>query len=256
MPKSLLLFAFSLAVVGLTSPAGAQTLPPAVPAGGGAAVSAVGGLSASSSTSGVTLGGAFTFDFNDRLALEATGTWLDRGAGSDALHLNIGLLVNLLPAGSRAVPYVAVGGGLYRASFDLGNNRFFGTMDSQYPAGTQMVPIQGTTGYGMMGGGYYGPAGMMGSWNPGTQGFWPGPTFTLDQMPMFYANRLGPMAVPEGGTWSMRSFTDPAITIGGGLSANLTEHLFVRPDARALVVFGDGDSYTVGLMSFSFGYRF
>ena len=256
MPKSLLLFAFSLVVVSLTSPAGAQTLPPAVPAGGSATLSAVGGLSASSSTNGVTLGGAFTFDFNDRLALEATGTWLDRGPGSDALHLNVGLLLNLLPAGSRAVPYVAVGGGLYRASFDLGNSRFFGMMGSQYPAGTQMVPLQEMAGYGVMGGGYYGPAGMMGSWNPDTQGSWPGPTFTLDQMPMFYANRLGAMTVPENRMWGMRSFTDPAITIGGGLNANLTERLFLRPDARALVVFGNGDSYTIGLLSFSFGYRF
>jgi len=222
----------------------------------GAAVSVVGGLSSGSSTSGAALGGAFTFDFNDRLALEATGTWLDRGAGADAFHLNVGLLVNLLPAGSRAVPYVAVGGGLYHASFDLGDDRFFGLMGSQYPYGTPMVPIEGTPGYGMMGGGYYGPAGMMGGWNPGSQGVWPGQTFDLDSMPMFYASRLGPMTVPQNGMWGTRSFTDPAFTIGGGIDANLTRRLFVRPDARALVVFGHGGSYTVGLLSFSFGYRF
>jgi len=247
---------FAVMMLALTSGAAAQVALPAATASPGAAVSVVGGLSAGSSASGAALGGAFTFDFNDRLALEATGTWLDRGVGSDALHMNVGLLVNLLPAGSRAVPYVAVGGGFYRASFDLDNNRFFGMMDSQYPAGTPMVPLQGMAGYGMMGGGYYGPSGTMGSWNPGTQGAWPGATFTLDQMPMFYADRLGPMSVPQNGMWGMRSFTDPAITVGGGVNANLGDHLFVRPDARALVVFGNGGSYTVGLLSFSLGYRF
>jgi len=257
MSRSLLAPALAVIWLALSSGAAAQVALPAPPASPGVAVSVVGGLSAGSSASGAALGGAFTFDLNDRLALEATGTWLDRGAGSDALHLNVGLLVNLLPPGSRAVPYVAVGGGLYRASFALDNNRFFGLMGPQYAAGTPMVPILGTPGFGMMGGGgYYGPGGMMGAWDPRTQGTWPGQTFDLDDMPMFYANRLGPMTVPENGMWATRSFTDPAITFGGGVTASLGEHLFVRPDVRALVVFGDGDSHTLGLMSFSFGYRF
>ncbi len=119
-----------------------------------------------------------------------------------------------------------------------------------------MVPLQGMSGYGMMGGGYYGPSGMMGSWNPGTQGSWPGPTFTLGQMPMFYANRLGSMTVPQNGMWGMRSFTDPALSLGGGVRLDLTQRLSVRPDARALVVIGNGDSYTIGVFSFNVGYRF
>lgn len=238
----------------------AQTSPAPV-AGGNTTIGVVGGLSGGNG-SGAALGGSFTFGLNDRLAIEGTGTYLYRGMGAEALNLNLGLLVNLVPSDRKAVPYAAIGGGLYRASFDLGSNRFFGMMGSQYPAGTQMVPIQGMPGYGMMGGGYYGPSGMMGmmgmmgSWNPSTQGAWPGPTFTPGQMPMFYANRLGPMTVPQNGMWGMRSFTDPAVSLGGGVRLDLSERLSVRPDARALVVIGNGDSYTIGVFSFNVGYRF
>jgi hypothetical protein len=232
----------------------AQTSPAPV-AGGKTTIGVVGGLSTGAG-SGAALGGSFTIGLNDHLAIEGTGSYLTRGSGADALSLNLGLLVSLLPPGREAIPYAAIGGGLYHASFDLGNNRFFGMMGSQYPPGTRMVPLQGMGGYGMMGGGYYGQSGMMGSWNPSTQGAWPGPTFTSGQMPMFYANRLGPMTVPQNGMWGMRSFTDPAMTFGGGVRLDLSRRLSVRPDARARVVFGGGESYTIGVFSFNVAYRF
>ncbi len=81
-------------------------------------------------------------------------------------------------------------------------------------------------------------------WN----GSWEGATYTAPQMPAFYANRMGQMVVPSNGMWGMRGFTDPAVSLGGGVR--------LRPEARALVVLADGNSYTVGTFSFGLGLRF
>jgi hypothetical protein len=78
----------------------------------------------------------------------------------------------------------------------------------------------------------------------------------VGQMPLFYARRLGPMGVPVGGAWDTRSFTDPAMSIGGGLRLNVNEHLMVRPDIRALLVFADRNTHTVGVFGVQLGYRF
>jgi hypothetical protein len=75
-------------------------------------------------------------------------------------------------------------------------------------------------------------------------------------MPGFYARRLGPLTVPVGGRWETRAFTDPAVTFGGGIRFNVNEHVMVRPDVRALVVFGDGETHTLGMFGVQLGYRF
>ena len=54
----------------------------------------------------------------------------------------------------------------------------------------------------------------------------------------------------------MQGFTDPAESVGGGLRLDLTNHLYVRPDVRALTIFGGGDTYSIGSITFSVGYRF
>lgn len=170
---------------------------------------------------GAAVGGTLVRDLSPRLALEATGSFLNRGMGENGLNLSASLLVNLRPGREKAVPYLAVGGGVYRASFDMGNSRFTGPM-----------------GYGMMGGGPY----DAGRWNYG-------------QMPMFYGNRMGP-AEQDGRAYGHRSFTDPALSLGGGIKVDLGSRLSLRPDARALVVASGGDTYTVGLFTVNFGYRF
>ena len=43
---------------------------------------------------------------------------------------------------------------------------------------------------------------------------------------------------------------------GGGVRLDITEKVYVKPDARALLVVGGGDTYTVGSFSVSLGYRF
>ena len=73
---------------------------------------------------------------------------------------------------------------------------------------------------------------------------------------MFYAQRLGQMMVPGNGQWGARSFTDPALTFGGGLRVNLTDRLYVTPDLRGVVVVSGGDRFSMMTMNVGFGVRF
>jgi hypothetical protein len=212
------------------------------------AVSFVGGVGSTTSTTGVVLGGSWLFDLNDWTSLEAQGTYLDRGAGADAASLHGSLLVNMVSARKRIVPYGVVGGGMHRTSFDLAKAAYFGSVGTQFAPGTVVCPAPGT---GLV----FGPGAGLG---PGTgtcpadvSGYW-----GMGQMPAFYARRLGPMVVPMGGIWQTRSFVDPAMSFGGGLRFNVTERLMVRPDVRALVVFADGDTHTIGVFGVQLGYRF
>ena len=216
--------------------------------GGSTTVSGTGGLTAGMHGTGPVLGGAVTYDLNDWFAVEGTGAFFNRGAGADAISANVSLLVNVLPSSRKTVPYFTLGGGVYRASFDLDNARFLGAMGQQFGPGTQLVPVRGMAGFGMMSGAYNGPA----LW----EGHWDGATFTSPHMPAFYANRMGIMTIPSGGNWGMRSFTDPALVLGGGVRLGLTPHLVVRPDFRAITVFGGGHMNTLGTFSLNLGYRF
>jgi hypothetical protein len=49
--------------------------------------------------------------------------------------------------------------------------------------------------------------------------------------------------------------TDAMMTLGGGVVLAAGPHIFVRPDARAQVVFS-GDTQVLGLFTLNFGYRF
>jgi hypothetical protein len=59
-------------------------------------------------------------DVNRRVSLEARSVYFDRGPGQLGMDLNVSVLVDLLTA-RRSVPYLSIGGGLYRAMFDAGN---------------------------------------------------------------------------------------------------------------------------------------
>lgn len=242
---TLVVFLLTLATAGRAS---GQVASAAAGPASPVSIAASGGLSAASRGSGVAAGLQLTFDLTDRLVLEAEGAHLGQGAGASGMVGTVTLLVNLLPGDGKTVPYVAAGGGLYRAAFDLDHDRFFGRLSGEYPEGTRMIPIAGRGGFGMMQGPYNGP--------PIWTGAWMGPTFSLSQMPAFYTNRLGPMTVRRNGGWGTRSFVDPAISIGVGVRLELSPRFSVRPDARALVVIADGGSHTVGVMTIGFGYRF
>jgi hypothetical protein len=213
-----------------------------------ASVSVLGGTSSSEDFTGAMLGGSMTFDVNDRVAIEGEAAYLDRGAGVDAMSASGSLLLNLLPAHRRIVPYAAVGGGLYRTSFDLNNGNMFGPVGSQFsPAATVCAAPGSGMGFGP------GPG-----FGPGS-GICPGDTagyIGVGQMPAFYGRRLGPMAVPVQGVWRERAFTDPAATVGGGVRFHLSDRVMVRPDVRARFIFGDGDTYVMAVVAFNVGYRF
>jgi hypothetical protein len=46
------------------------------------------------------------------------------------------------------------------------------------------------------------------------------------------------------------------VNIGGGLRFNVNEHLMVRPDARAVVAFADGEAHTLFVFVAHVAYRF
>jgi hypothetical protein len=212
------------------------------------AVSFTGGLASGASDTGVALGGSVVFDVTERLSIEGQGTYLDRGAGADGFAASGSLLVNLLDSSEQVVPYAAIGGGVYHVSYDLAHPRFLGPAGTQFAAGSTVCPAPGT-GFG------FGPGPGLGrnaGTCPGTAvGYW-----GVGALPSFYARRLGPLAFPRGGAWETRSFTDPALNVGGGVRLNLTERLMLRPDIRALLVFAEGETHTLGMFVVNLGYRF
>ena len=238
LPSLVLMLALATPAVGQSVPSG-----PDRPA----SIGLLGGFSAGSGDAGGSLGLNLAFDATDRVAVEGRGIGLYRGSGAMGLEAT-GTMLFTIARGPKAAPYAAIGGGVYRASFDLGNQAMFGAMGSQFGPGTMMVPIQGSSGFGMMAGGTVVNGNVLTAWN--------GPTFNSGHMPAFYVNRLGQMIVPANRQWGMRSFTDPALTVGGGVRLDISPRFYVRPDVRALVVFANGERLTLTTMTFGFGYRF
>ena len=237
-----------LAMALLTARAGYAQPPANQPGSGPATVGVLGGFSGGNGHTGGSMGGTLSLDITDHIGLEGRGIFLQRGPGSTGLELT-GTMLLTLARNQQATPYVAIGGGLYRARFDLGDDHLFGQMASQYAAGTRFVPIRGMTDFGMMN------SGMTFNGDLWTEA-WTGSTFTSSQMPMFYANRLGQMTIPPDGRWGMRTFTDPALTLGGGIRLTVTDRISIRPDVRALVAFADSDRLVLTTMTVGVGYQF
>jgi hypothetical protein len=223
-----------------------------------------GGLSSGHSDVGAALGGTVTLDFSSWLAVEGEGTFLGRGAGERASTLGGALLVNLRRhgEGSRLIPYAVGGASWYRASFDMGHRRFAPMFNGQQvvPGATPQFG-QGPYGPGMMTGpgSNYGPGWMYGqgaSFGPGSMY---GQGWTFGQMPMFYGRRLTAAMMPgigaDGRISGSVAFNDPAVSVGGGVRFE-TGRFSVRPDLRAVVVFADGETQTVGVFGLNVGYRF
>ncbi|HET6900526.1 MAG TPA: hypothetical protein VFK70_19390 [Vicinamibacteria bacterium] len=195
------------------------------------AISALGGLSVGSARSfefaggrasfghgsgaGFAVGGGVAHDFSPRLTLEASGAYLDRNAG--AWSADAGLRLNLVPSGESLVPYFAVSGGAYGER----NDRItVSAGDVDLPRGFGGFPGQ-----------------------PGRGG-----------------RPIGvPTVRPDGRTPAVTTESDREtsgmMTLGGGVVFAAGPHVFVRPDARAQVVFS-GDTRVLGLFTLNFGYRF
>lgn len=83
-----------------------------------------------------------------------------------------------------------------------------------------------------------------------------GGSISVADMPMFYGRRMdasrGALAV--GG--HMQGFTDPVFTLGGGVRVEVSPHVFLRPEIRAVTVIGGDESNTFASILLSMGYRF
>jgi hypothetical protein len=206
---------------------------------GRVSIVANGGLSAASGDSGGAMGLLVTASLTERLALEGLGTFTMSHGGMDNQALTASLLFNLAPRIEPVIPYLAAGIGVYRSSFDLdmmGFGRFF----TQNPGYSGMMAFPGG-GFGMMQGSHVVTA---------------GPRFDGGNIPSFYAQRMGTLGTRSDGRFGVRSFLDPAFSLGGGVQLAVGRHFVVRPDARALVVLANGDRRTVGIVTLGLGYRF
>jgi hypothetical protein len=83
-----------------------------------------------------------------------------------------------------------------------------------------------------------------------------GTAFTVNDIPMFYARRLDTIMSGGNGRWPPRSFVDPALTFAGGVRFDLTPRVYIRPDVRSLLVFGNGDTMMVTTAGLGVGVRF
>lgn len=228
MPSLITGLALTLAAI---TPATAQTAPPALDRP--ASIGLLGGLSAGFGDAGGTVGLNLAFDVTDRIGVEARSMGSRQGSGQMGMEAT-GTMLFTIARTTKAAPYAAIGGGVYHTSFNLDSQAMFGAMGSQYGPGTMMTSVAGSSGF------------MMGN----------STVYSGSHMPAFYANRLGQMTVPANGSWGMRSFTDPALTVGGGIRFEVSPRFYVRPDVRALMVFGNGDRLTLSTMTLALGYRF
>ena len=177
---------------------------------------------------GGALGGNLVIGLSRRLSVELGGALLG-GMGSSDLTGSTALLLNLR-TGKTTMPYLAVGGGVYRSDMHGDPMMRGGGMGGAEAAGMMPRASSGMMGSGtgatMMAG--HGTTGMMGNagtgWTDNGDGRWGG--------------------------------IDPAVSVGGGLRIDVGSRVFIRPDARALVVLDGGDPRTVGLFTASVGYRF
>ena len=227
---SSLIAGVALAVASVTSAA-------AQPASRGpdrpASIGFLGGLSAGSGDAGGSVGLNLGFDVTDRIGVETRGIGMRRGSGSMGLEAT-GTMLFTIARTPKAAPYAAIGGGVYHASFNLDSQAMFGAFGDQFGPGTMMSLVTGSSRF------------MMGN----------GTVLNGSRMPAFYASRFGQVMVPTDGHWGMRSFTNPAVTVGGGIRFDVTERLYVRPDIRALMIVGNGDRLTLSTMTVALGYRF
>jgi hypothetical protein len=117
----------------------------------------------------------------------------------------------------------------------------FGGFMNQNPGYAGMTPLSGGR-FGMM-------RGAGGSYAQGS------PVFAPLYLHDFYANRMGALT-PTNGRFGMHSFTDPAVSFGGGVQIRAGRHLVVRPDVRAVTAIADGGNRTIAVVSIGMGYGF
>jgi len=154
------------------------------------------------STGGV-LGGTLLRDLSDRVAFEASGAYLDRGASHDVSAMGQ-LLVTLIDGG-KAVPYLSAGGGVYHQE-----------SQDRWVTPADIRPARGPRGQG---------------------------------------RDAEPRTTAPSSLERVRS-TDPALSLGAGVRLDLGPRFYARPDARLMLVMGNGRNQTFGLFTLNVGWRF
>ena len=205
---------------------------------GGLAVGSVGGFGGDlgrrfgfgrgGSDAGFAVGGGIARDVTPRLTLEANGAYLNRDSGG--WTADAGFRLNLAQAGHSMVPYFAVSGGLIGGDsrgVDL-NGMVTAYVDPR------MQPAQ--PGRGTL--------------QPGRGAFQPGRGGVGNALPVVTAVAQQMNDFVSGG-----HYTDGMLTMGGGVRFDAGPHVFVRPDARAQLVFSN-NTRVLGLFTLNFGYRF
>jgi hypothetical protein len=110
---------FALVMLALSMNASAQQAAP--PEGEHATtLNVFAGAGTDSSETGLVAGMAMGWDATRLLALEGSGSWLDRGDGADAFSAAVKLQARLRTA-RPVIPFVEGGFGMYRAWFDPGS---------------------------------------------------------------------------------------------------------------------------------------
>ncbi len=161
---------------------------------------------------------------SQRLALEGSGAYLDRGSGASAASLSGSLVLNLGSGYGNAVPYIVGGVGFHRAAFDTRDPRFSGPA----PAGEMGL---GRYRHVMDGS----PAG----WD-------------LGALPPFYAARVEG-AIARDGRDGSRGFADPALAAGAGVRIRFGGSWSAREDVRVQVLIRSGQAYAVWSFTIQFG---
>lgn len=211
-------------VLASPTPAGCEERSPSVARDGPTAYMQAGLSTARPHTGGAAVGASLVLPFRHWLALEASGGYLGRGAGASAMTLSVNAVLPLASGNGKTVPYLVLGGGLYRASFDASNERFNGPSPSgEMRTGRYRHLMEGR------------PPG----WN-------------LGQLPPFYGDRFAD-AIARGGRTGVQSFTDPALGVGAGIRIRIARGWSMRQDARVEVVMRNGASYPLGVFTVQVG---
>jgi hypothetical protein len=90
------------------------------------------GLSRDSTHDNGWFGGMALWQPTHRVGIAVSGRWIDAGPGASALAADISTELGLLPKSSHQVPYVRLGVGAYRATFDLADVRQVAAMPDFY----------------------------------------------------------------------------------------------------------------------------
>jgi hypothetical protein len=171
------------------------------------------------SNTAFALGGTISRDVTPRLTVEANGSYLDRQSG--AWSADAGIRLNLVPSSRPLVPYVAVSGGVMGGSTAHLDLDGIGHTDQE----------------------------LMGYVQSHLPQFGPGGRIEDAVAALRTAIQQAPDVISGG------SYTNGMVTMGGGVRFDAGPHVFVRPDARAQVVFSN-NARVVGLFTLNFGYRF